>query len=113
MVCTVGLCVLIAGWLNGHNYEPFQRDAILKSLWVESRFEQCVSGPSGMYLAQWAGPRLAYIHRHYPGCPPWEWQLERLDYELRNEPAYGCFWKAHDYPTAYSAFRRGFEHGKC
>lgn len=112
MECT-GLCLAIGLWLTQHQYEPFQRDAILKSIWVESRFESCIISKSGSYLAQWAGPRLAWIRHHHPGCPPWQWQMERLDYELRNEPAYGCFWRARSYLGAYQMFRRGFEHGKC
>ena len=107
------LCLLISGWLSGHGYETYQRDAILRSLWVESRFQECIISKSGSYLAQWAGSRLSFIHRNYQGCPPWQWQMERLDYELRSEPSYACFWKARDYGSAYSAFRRGFEHGRC
>ena len=39
--------------------------------------------------------------------------MERLDYELQAIAEYQCFWKARTYPAAYSAFRRGFEHGNC
>ena len=112
MLCT-GLCAAIGIWLSVHQYEPFQRDAILKSIWIESRFESCVISKSGSFLVQWAGIRLAYIHVHYPGCPPWQWQMERLDWELHNIREFSCFWKARNYATAYSAFRHGFEHGNC
>ena len=107
------LCLLISGWLSGHGYETYQRDAILRSIWIESRFESCVVSGSGSFLVQWAGPRLRWIQQHYRGCPPWEWQMERLDWELKTVSEYQCFWKARSYPAAFRAFRKGFEHGNC
>ena len=91
----MALSACIGLWLTAHGYEPPQRDAVLKQLWTESRFEPCIVGKGGAYLAQWTGPRLRRLHARFgPGCPSWEQQMQFLDWELRTEPSYRAFWSA-------------------
>ena len=44
---------------------------------------------------------------------PLEKQLAFADSELRNEPAYSCFWDASTKAAAVAALRRGFGRGSC
>lgn len=112
MNCATGLCAAISIWLGAHGYMPFQRDAVLRHIWLESRFEECAVNPhsGSRYLMQWDGSRLAWFHGQ---CLSWDQQMERADWELRNISAYGCFWRARTESEALKALRRGFGRGRC
>lgn len=90
----VGLCLLISGWLNEHGYDSSHRDAVLMYIHRGSNFKPCVETRLGAYLGDWAGIRRRWVHDHYRGCPPWQWQLERMDWELRNILQFTPFWTA-------------------
>jgi hypothetical protein len=112
MDCTTVLSSCIALWLSSHGYTQPQADALLKQLWTESRFQPCVIARSGSsYLPQWAGERLRRVHARFGrGCPSWDKQLELIDWELRNEPAYQAFWSAppgREFAVLRQTFGRG------
>ena len=113
MAC-FGLCLLVSAWLTENHYDAPHRDAVLTYIRHESDFQPNLIERTGVCLAQWAGSRRRDVLAQGRGrCPPWQDQLERMDFELRNEPMYRCFWAAHTYAAAVSAIKRGFGQGKC
>lgn len=113
MPCATALCLAASIWLQQHSYDDSHRLAVLQHIHLESRFQPCVVSRSGSFLLQWAGSRLAWWRERYQGCPPWQAQLERMDYELRNVTVYSCFWHAQTESAALAALRRGFGRGRC
>ena len=85
----------IAQWLDQHGYKEYQRNAILKLIWRESRFVPGVIAKSGSAcLFQWVGPRKAAVFRGTRGCPSWQAQMTFMDWELHNVKDYAAFWRA-------------------
>jgi len=106
----------IARWLSMHGYKDFQISAVLADARDESGFNPCIRGAGDLsYTFQWGGRRLARLHEfaHTNGCPQLHTQLAFADWELRNEPKFGCFWRATTTAAAYAALRRGFGRGSC
>ena len=114
MQCTA-LCLLISSWLSVHGFADAQRQAVLRNIRLESRFEACVSrGPGGSaYLLQWLGPRRRALQRfaHATLCPPWETQLEFMLEELR-AGKYRVFWTTTNGRVAFYEFRQHFGRGR-
>jgi tail lysozyme len=103
-------------WLHAHGYKDFQIAALLAHARTESNYNPCIRGAGDLsYTFQWGGRRLAQLHRfaHTDGCPHIHAQLAFADWELRNEPKFGCFWRATTSDAAYAALRRGFGRGSC
>jgi hypothetical protein len=106
----------IGQWLATHGYRDFQIAALLGHARDESNFNVCIRGVGDLsYTFQWGGRRLAQLHEfaHTNGCPQLHTQLAFADWELRNEPKFGCFWSATTAAGAYAALRRGFGRGSC
>ncbi|MGC2412404.1 MAG: hypothetical protein WA459_06885, partial [Stellaceae bacterium] len=106
----------IVRWFSAAGYPGFQVEALVEHARMESGFRPCAAGPAGLrYSFQWGGLRLRRLHE-FDGaerCPPLDTQLAFADNELRNEPNYGCFWRATTKSAALSALRRGFGRGRC
>jgi hypothetical protein len=98
-------------------YKRFQAEAMADHARVESGFHPCISTNSGLrFTYQWGGLRLRRLDayaRAYGKCPPLDKQLAFADYELRNYPAYACFWAAKNRAEAAAALRRGLGLGRC
>jgi hypothetical protein len=109
-VC-IGLCLLISGWLDGHGYSPAHRDAVLRYINRGSSFQPCAETVLGAYLGDWAGARRRWVHEHYPGCPPWQWQLAHMDWELRHMGNCAPFWTAKP-GTEYQQLLQHFGKGR-
>lgn len=114
MQCTA-LCLLISSWLSVHGFADAQRQAVLRNIRLESRFEACVSrGPGGSaYLLQWLGPRRRALARfaHTNSCPTWQDQLQFATMELMASK-YTVFWKTKDASVAFHEFREHFGRGR-
>lgn len=110
----LSLCFLVSAWLTGHNYEPPQREAMLRNIYLESRFQPCVTrGKNGSaYLFQWLGPRRRAIETLQRGCPSWETQLRFATFELRNDKKYNRFWQTKNPTIAFYELRERFGRGK-
>lgn len=115
MACqAIALCVLISHWLTDHRFDPAHRDAVLSYIEHESGFDQNVIVNTGACLPQWAGERRRdALHAGGGICPSITWQLERMEWELLNVRAYGCFWRERTPAGALRALRRGFGAGHC
>ena len=106
----------IARWFTDAGYKSYQVAALVEHARIESGFEPCAAGPAGLhYTFQWGGLRLRRLREFSggPACPSLDVQLAFADNELRNQPAYWCFWRATSEPTALTALRRGFGRGHC
>lgn len=101
---------LMFAWLLAHGYQPFQAEAVLHQAHTESRFNHCVTAPSGSFgLFQWVGSRKRKLHERYgPGCPTVEQQLAFADNEIRSD--FSCFWTASP-GNAYAVLRNHFGRG--
>jgi hypothetical protein len=103
-------------WFSSAGYKDFQIEALAEHAKTESGFRPCASAPGFRYTFQWGGRRLQRL-QEFAGsgssCPPLEKQLAFADTELRNEPAYSCFWEASTKAAAVAALRRGFGRGSC
>jgi len=103
-------------WFSSAGYKDFQIEALAEHAKTESGFRPCASAPGFRYTFQWGGRRLQRL-QEFAGsgssCPPLEKQLAFADSELRNEPAYSCFWDASTKAAAVAALRRGFGRGSC
>lgn len=110
------LCLLIASWLTAHGYDPPHQRAMLHSIWIESRFDSCVTrGPRGSaYLLQWLGPRRRALERFAGsvGCPLWQTQMEFATQELRTLPRYQGFWNVSTEAVAFWELREHFGRGR-
>lgn len=107
-------CALIMSWLTAHPaYDAAHRDAILRQIWTESRFTECVIGRSGAYLHQWLGPRLTALRRfsHTTGCPTVQQQLDFMDFELHANDRYRAFFAASG-PQAFRILRDRYGYGR-
>jgi hypothetical protein len=111
----VALCLVVSGWLTLHGFAPPQRDAVLRNIYLESRFEPCVTrGPNGSaYLLQWLGPRRRALIRFTNAalCPAWSDQLQFMMTELQ-APKFATFWKTKSASIAYREMRERFGKGK-
>ena len=111
-----GVRAEIARWFSAAGYQPFQVAALLDHAKIESGFNPCARAPGLRYTFQWGGGRLRRL-QEFAGsggsCPALDKQLEFADSELRNEPAYSCFWEAKTEAAALAALRRGFGRGSC
>ena len=107
----------IVRWFSAAGYKDFQVEALVEHARIESGFAPCASPRSGLrYTFQWGGLRLRRLTEFAGargGCPPLGKQLTFADNELRNEPAYSCFWRAATRSAALTALRRGFGGGSC
>jgi hypothetical protein len=109
-----GLCMLIASWLGQHGYDQPHRQAMLRNIEIESRFNpDAISRSGSRCLFQWNGERRQRVLSGSLKCPAWKTQLAFADAELRAVAAYSCFWKARTEIAALSALRHGFSHGHC
>ena len=111
------LCLLVSSWLSLHGFAAPQRDAVLRNIYLESRFDPCAvrgkSGKSSAYLLQWLGPRrrALLLFAHTEVCPAWETQMEFMDLELRGAK-YAKFWTTKDAGVAFREFRERFGRGR-
>lgn len=114
MMC-VGLCLWISVWLTQHNYDPPHRNAMLRHIQIESRFQEDALAPWGsICLFQWNGVRRRQVLALGGGkCPDWDTQMAFADRELRDVPAYRCFLEARSEEAAFRALRKGFGRGHC
>lgn len=106
----------IVQWFSGAGYQGFQAEALAEHARIESGFRPCASGSGLRYTFQWGGLRLRRLDEFsgaHGACPPLDKQLIFADSELRNEPAYSCFWRATTKSAALAALRRGFGGGSC
>ena len=111
-----GVHAEIVKWFSKAGYKGFQAEALAAHAKIESGFRPCASGAGLRYTYQWGGRRLRQLDEFAGargGCPPLDKQLAFADNELRNEPAYSCFWQATTKDTALAALRRGFGRGSC
>ncbi len=111
----LALCLAVSGWLSSHGYDDVRRPAVLHSIYLESRFQPCVTrGPRGSaYLLQWLGPRRVALERFARStfCPSWQSQLAFMDTELRSGK-YPLFWTTRDGRTASHVMREQFGRGR-
>ncbi len=102
----------IARWIDQHGYKPYQRNAILRLIWRESRFVPGVIARSGSAcLLQWVGPRKSTLFHGGRSCPPWQSQLEHMNWELHNVKGYAAFWDTGP-KTIYPVLRQKFAMGR-
>ncbi len=111
----LALCLAVSGWLSAHGYDDIRRPAVLRSIYLESRFQPCVTrGPRGSgYFLQWLGPRRVALERFARStrCPSWETQMEFMDMELRSG-RYPLFWATRDGRMAFRVMREQFGRGR-
>jgi hypothetical protein len=111
-----GVRTALVRWFSEDGYKDFQVEALAEHAKIESGFRPCAAAPGLRYTFQWGGARLRRL-QEFAGsggsCPPLEKQLAFADRELRNEPAYSCFWNATTRSAALAALRRGFGGGSC
>jgi hypothetical protein len=117
MQCTTTLCLAISAWLSFHGFAAPQRDAVLRNIHLESRFDPCVTrgknGKGSAYLLQWLGPRRValLLYAHTTQCPLWQTQMEFMAMELRAHK-YTLFWRTADTSVAFREMRQRFGRGR-
>lgn len=101
-------------WFLAHNYSPPQAEAMVRQAYIESNLQPCVRSSMGSWLYGWVGVRRQALAAYAGtgGCPSLETQLSFADQELRNEPAFGAFWRASS-QSAFAVLRRCFGRGQC
>jgi hypothetical protein len=109
------ISVCMSLWLLAHGYTPYQRDAMLRQAWTESRYQVCVvnhrSGSLGLF--QYNGIRRRKLLAMNHGlCPTWDVQLAFADAELRGQLCYKGFWKARP-EEVFAVLRNSFGRGRC
>lgn len=112
MPCATALAICMSLWFTDHGYLPYQRDAMIRQAWIESRHQPCVVSRAGsVFLFQWNGARRKALLKASGGrCPSWDQQLAFADAELRSG-AYEAFWRASP-ATAFMVLRETFGYGR-
>lgn len=114
MQCVLA-CVAILAWFSAHpEYDAAHRDAVMRQIWTESRFDPCVVNPrsGSSYLHQWVGERRTRLHRFAgSGCPSVEAQMNFMDHELHENARYRTFFDA-PASQAFGVLRERYGYGR-